>query len=192
MQPDDLIDRAAAWRGLSLRGMLIRGGCVAVIALMTASVAPVDATARGARGGQTPDQQIINTGASNGGTASASSGGNVNIGQIVTGENTGNSIATGDVAGESNISGGDINYPTDVNVSLNVGPPIASADGGDYGSATAPSPKPPEYTVNIDNKSKNNNKSSATGIGEGGAGGAGGDGGSVIVDGDEQSGQSGQ
>ena len=126
----------------------------------------------------------INTGASNGGVASASSGGNVNIGEIVTGENTGNSIVTGDIYGAADIAGGDIDYPTDVNVTLNVGPPIASADGGDGGQATAPSPEGPEYDVNIDNTDRTNNRSDATAVGEGGEGGEGGSGGDVIIGGE--------
>jgi hypothetical protein len=126
----------------------------------------------------------INTGASNGGIASASSGGNVSIGEIVTGENTGNSIVTGDIYGAADIGGGDIDYPTDVNVTLEVGPPIASADGGDGGQATAPSPEGPQYDVNINNRDRTNNRSDATAVGEGGEGGEGGAGGDVIIGGE--------
>ena len=126
----------------------------------------------------------INTGASNGGVASATSGGNVTIGEIVTGENTGNSIVTGDIYGAADIAGGDIDYPTDVNVTLEVGPPIASADGGDGGQATAPSPEGPEFDVDINNSDRTNNRSDATAVGEGGEGGEGGSGGDVIIGGE--------
>ena len=48
----------------------------------------------------------ITTGASNGGIASATSGGEINIGQIVTGENTGNSISTGNISGPAELHDG--------------------------------------------------------------------------------------
>jgi hypothetical protein len=161
-----------------IRGALIRFGFAAALALACGSTLVVGA------GAETRDNGPINTGASNGGIASASSGGNVSIGQIITGENTGNSIVTGDITGNAELNGGTIDYPTDVNVSQDIGPPIATADGGDYGSASAPSPKPPEYHIDIDNtdKNRNDNRSDATGIGEGGEGGQGGAGGTVVID----------
>ena len=121
------------------------------------------------------------TGASNGGIASATTGGNISIGTIVTGENTGNSIQTGDISGPANLDGGEIDYPTNVNVSQDLSSPIATADGGDGGVASGPSSEPPEYNVNINNRDRNNNRSTATGVGEGGEGGTGGTGGSVTV-----------
>jgi hypothetical protein len=128
----------------------------------------------------------ITTGASNGGIASASSGGEIHIGTIVTGENTGNSISTGNIAGSAELHGGEIDYPTNVNVYQNDAPVIASADGGDYGQASAPTGDGPEVAIDIDNadKNRNDNRSNATGIGEGGEGGEGGQGGNVII-GDE-------
>ena len=83
----------------------------------------------------TPEMQ--QAGASNGGVASATTGGNIDIGQIITGENTGNSIATGDISGPAAINGGEIDYPTDVTISQILGPPIATADGGDDGTASS-------------------------------------------------------
>lgn len=134
----------------------------------------------GANADSKDDRPII-TGASNGGIASATTGGNISIGTIVTGENTGNSIQTGDISGPADLNGGEIDYPTNVNVSQDLSSPIATADGGDGGVAAAPSTEPPEYNVNINNRDKNNNRSTATGIGEGGEGGSGGTGGSVTV-----------
>jgi hypothetical protein len=75
--------------------------------------------------------------AGNGGTATSTSGGEVQIGQIVTGENTGNAITTGDVSGSAEIAGGDIDYPVNVNVSLNNAPLVADASGGDSNEAVA-------------------------------------------------------
>jgi hypothetical protein len=125
----------------------------------------------------------ITTGASNGGIASASSGGEIHIGTIVTGENTGNSISTGNIAGSAELHGGEIDYPTNVNVYQNDAPLIATADGGDYGNASPPEGDGPEVDIDINNedRNRNDNRSDATGIGEGGEGGEGGDGGDVII-----------
>jgi hypothetical protein len=167
-----------ALRAARVCDALIRFGFAAAIAIGCGSALS------GAAVAESKDAVPTITGASNGGIASASTGGNVSIGQIITGENTGNSIVTGDITGNAELSGGDIDYPTDVVVSQELGPPIATADGGDYGEAKAPSTKPPEYNVNIDNtdKNRNDNRSDATGIGEGGSGGQGGSGGTVIID----------
>ena len=81
----------------------------------------------------TPEVQEAD--ASNGGDASATTGGSVDIGQIITGENTGNSIVTGDISGPAAFDGGEIDYPTDVTISQILGRPIATADGGDEGTA---------------------------------------------------------
>ncbi|MFN8590274.1 MAG: hypothetical protein U0031_02350 [Thermomicrobiales bacterium] len=173
MQPIGKIWRANVWQ-LALREDAVRRfGRAAAVALIGAGLLT------GAAAAETTGP--VNTGASNGGIATATSGGNVNIGEIVTGENTGNSIQTGDISGPAEINGGEIDYPTDVNVTLDVGPPIATADGGDGGQATPASPEPPDLNVRINNSDKNNNKSNATGIGEGGEGGAGGDGGSAVI-----------
>jgi hypothetical protein len=182
MQPTGFIDRGVALGSGVPSGALARFTAATALALALASAAVATVSA------DQPQDGPINTGASNGGIASASSGGNVSIGEIVTGENTGNSIVTGNITGSADIAGGDIDYPTDVNVTLNIGPPIASAEGGDYGTATGPSPDPPVYNVNIDNtdKNRNDNRSKATGIGEGGEGGQGGSGGDVIINGDTQ------
>jgi hypothetical protein len=189
MQPFGFYERATTRRLVLRRRVLVWCGGVAVLTLALVSSAPMAATARAKAATPT----TVQTGASNGGTANASSGGNVNIGEIVTGENTGNSISTGNIAGEAQISGGDIDYPTDVNVTLEIGPPIADASGGDGGQAAGPTTEPPQYNVNIDNtdKNRNDNRSEATGIGEGGEGGQGGEGGSVTIGGDTTDGTSG-
>lgn len=163
------------WAGCHARTRLLAGCLSLGLALgAVALLAPgVSAESRGV-GTQ-------NTGASNGGVASASTDGDIDIGEITTGENTGNSIMTGDIAGSAELNGGEIDYPTNVNISQNLEAPIALAGGGDNGVASGPGLEPPELNVNIDNRDKNNNKSDATGIGEGGAGGAGGTGGDVTI-----------
>ena len=85
----------------------------------------------------TSDESAETAEAGNGGTATSTSGGEVNIGQIITGENTGNTIITGNISGPAEISGGEIDYPTDVNVSLNNAPLVADASGGDTNEASA-------------------------------------------------------
>lgn len=121
------------------------------------------------------------TGASNGGVASASTDGDIMIGEIITGENTGNSIMTGNIAGSAELNGGEIDYPTNVTITQNLAPPIATADGGDAGVASGSAMEPPVFNVDISNKDTNNNRSNATGIGEGGEGGAGGAGGDATI-----------
>jgi hypothetical protein len=115
----------------------------------------------------------ITTGASNGGIASASSDGEINIGQVITGENTGNSIMTGNISGPAELHGGEIDYPTNVNVTQGAATLISTADGGDLGHAAAPVGDGPQVDIDIDNedRNRNDNRSNATGIGEGGEGG---------------------
>jgi hypothetical protein len=88
-------------------------------------------------GDQSPDDSAATASAGNGGTAFSTSGGEVEIGEIVTGENTGNTIITGNISGSAEISGGEIDYPTDVDVSLNNSPLLADASGGDSNEASA-------------------------------------------------------
>ena len=131
MQPN------VSWKGViaplaaPIRRALIRGGCIAVLTLTCGTALPAVGQA------ESSDETTQSTGASNGGVASAETGGEVNIGQIVTGENTGNSIVTGNISGSAEIDGGEIDYPTDDTVSLELGPPIATADGGDQGEAAS-------------------------------------------------------
>lgn len=161
--------------GVHVRRRML-AGCLSLGLLLGAATLAAPGVAADSREAGTQ-----NTGASNGGVASASTDGDINIGEIVTGENTGNSINTGDIAGSAELHGGEIDYPTNVNISQNLEAPIALAGGGDNGVASGPGLEPPELNVNIDNRDKNNNKSDATGIGEGGSGGAGGTGGDVTI-----------
>ncbi len=163
------------WAGVHARKRVL-AGCLSlglVLGAVTLAAPGVSADSR--------EAGTQNTGASNGGVASATTDGDIDIGEIVTGENTGNSINTGDIAGSAELHGGEIDYPTNVNISQNLEAPIALAGGGDNGVASGPGLEPPELNVNIDNRDKNNNKSTATGIGEGGSGGAGGTGGDVTI-----------
>jgi hypothetical protein len=177
MQPVGFSDREITSRAVSRRGVIARFGCAAAVALTCIGVCISGVSAEDREFGD------IWSGASNGGTATATTGGTVEIGQIITGENTGNSIQTGDITGNAELHGGEIDYPTDVNVTQELGPPIATADGGDGGTSNGPQTKPPEFNVNIDNtdKNRNDNRSNASGVGNGGEGGTGGSGGTVIV-----------
>ena len=178
MQPIGYSDRRLMPRPARLRGALTRLTCAAALALACGSVSLTNAGAE-----DRDDFDSVEVGASNGGVANATSGGNVIIGEIITGENSGNSINTGDIVGNAEINGGTIDYPTDVNVSQDIGPLIASADGGEGGEAEGPGSEPPQYNVNIDNvdKDKNINRNTATGTGEGGQGGTGGSGGTINI-----------
>lgn len=158
-------------------GVRAKLACAAQAGVLT--LALTLALTTGARAEDNDDTPNI-TGASNGGVASATTGGNISIGTIVTGENTGNSIQTGNISGPAELNGGEIDYPTNVNVSQDLSSPIATADGGDGGVASPPFDGS-DVTVDINNRDRNNNRSSAVGTGEGGAGGAGGTGGDVTV-----------
>ena len=175
MQPTR-IDRA------KVRGHGAQCGVTARLLAAAALALTVCGAAIGGAGAQDSSGPIT-TGASNGGIASASSGGEIHIGTIVTGENTGNSISTGDIAGAAELHGGEIDYPTTVNVYQNDAPIISTADGGDYGTASPPEGDGPEVDIDINNedRNRNDNRSDATGIGEGGEGGEGGDGGDVVI-----------
>jgi hypothetical protein len=151
MQPHGDAIYAGAPQAVRIRALLVRVACVLVLAITSAGVLPSGAAAATP---ETPPQSTA--GASNGGVATATTGGNVSIGEITTGVNTGNSITTGDISGSADITGGEIAYPTDVNVSLQTGPPIADASGGDGGQATG-APPGDQVDVNIDNTDKNVN-----------------------------------
>lgn len=151
MQPHGDGFCATAPRDVRIRAHLVRA---ASVVLLTVAILGVLPCAAGAATPKTPPQSTA--GASNGGVATATTGGNVSIGEITTGVNTGNSITTGDISGSADITGGEIAYPTDVNVSLETGPPIADASGGDGGQATG-APPGDQVDVNIDNADKNVN-----------------------------------
>jgi hypothetical protein len=130
MQPtNNIANSGSAPRMALLTGLLVRMGIA--VAMAFAGTAMLFSST-GAESTKSDPQQA---GASNGGVASASTDGDVEIGQIVTGENTGNSIITGDISGPAEIDGGEIDYPTDVTVTQILGPPMTTADGGDYGTA---------------------------------------------------------
>jgi hypothetical protein len=102
MQPTGIITSGTAPRAARLTGTVVRLGLAAAITLGGASTFASGANAQS--NGPEPQQ----AGASNGGVASTSSDGNVEIGAVVTGENTGNSIVTGDIAGPAERNGGEI------------------------------------------------------------------------------------
>jgi hypothetical protein len=135
MQPTGIASNGAAPRAARLRGAQIRVGIAVVISLAGASAhIPALGAESTATDLQASEPQAE---ASNGGVASATTDGSVDIGEIITGENTGNSISTGNITGPAEIDGGEIDYPTDVTITQILGPPIATADGGDEGTANA-------------------------------------------------------
>jgi hypothetical protein len=152
MGPDWFI--GSGGRARQRTGVVLRAGLALALALTMASALAPALRAEPDSG----DPQ--SAGASNGGIATASTGGEVNIGEIVTGENTGNSIVTGDISGSADISGGDIDYPTDVLVVQELGPPIADASGGDGGQAGT-TPGDGTTDITIDNTDKNSNKNTS-------------------------------
>jgi hypothetical protein len=131
MHPTGIASSGTATRVAWLAHGVVRVGVALVVTLAgTSALIP-------AIGAESTTPELQQAGASNGGVASATTGGNVDIGQIITGENTGNAIATGDISGPAAIDGGEIDYPTDVTISQILGPPIATADGGDDGTASS-------------------------------------------------------
>jgi hypothetical protein len=136
MWPTGIAHNGISPRADRLRGARVRVGIAVLVSLAGATAhIPVwgaESTATDLEASQPPAAE-----ASNGGTASATTSGDVDIGQIITGENSGNSIVTGDISGSAEISGGDIDYPTDVTITQTLGPPVATADGGDEGTANA-------------------------------------------------------
>lgn len=131
MQPTSIVHTSTAPRAARLRGALVSGGIAVTITLAGASALIPGARAEPTgTGSQTAE-------ASTGGVASATTGGEVNIGQIVTGENTGSSIVTGNVVGPAAFDGGVTDSPTDIDVTLTVGPQTVDASGGDEGTARA-------------------------------------------------------
>lgn len=129
MQPTHITNSGSPLRAAWLTGPLVRTGIATAMAFACTAML---ISATGAELTASDPQQAD---ASNGGIASASTDGDVEIGQIITGENTGNSIVTGDISGPAEIHGGEIDYPTDVTIAQILGPPMAAADGGDYGTA---------------------------------------------------------
>ena len=76
------------------------------------------------------DPAVQEANASSGGSASTTADGTIEIGEIVTGENTGNSILAGDITGAAAFDGGVIDSPTEVTVTQVIAPSIATASGG--------------------------------------------------------------
>jgi len=159
MPPQGYTGHASVLPEIDVSGVLLRCCCAALLALMSVAIIHLGASAKSA---DAPSESIA--GASNGGTATATNGNSViTIGEITTGENTGNTIDTGDISGSAEIYGGEIGSPTDVDLLVDSGPQIADASGGDAGQATGAPPNSGQVDVNIDNTDKNinDNKSKA-------------------------------
>lgn len=131
MQPFDSRAPGASRTVAGFRSGVIRVVCVVALALIceTAVAAPEDA--------ESSEANSPTAGASNGGVATTTSGGTITIDHIVTGENAGNSIATGDISGPAEINGGEIDYPTEVTLTQIDGPQSADASGGAEGTANS-------------------------------------------------------
>ncbi len=72
----------------------------------------------------------------NGGTAEASAnGGAVAVGDVNSGENSGNAIGVGDTVGGVAVDGGAVANSTTLTIEANGGTAIADASGGDYNVA---------------------------------------------------------
>lgn len=111
-----------------LRGMFgsAAGGLLSLFGLRASSAQDDD-----------DDDISIDVSAGNGGSASAdASGGEVEIGDIVTGGNSGNTTIIGDTSGSGDVTvtvdGGDVSNSTDLSITANGGTAIADASGGDY------------------------------------------------------------
>ena len=160
------LNSGLAPRNRSWRGELARCGLMMAL-VATGGVAFVEAAGAEAN---PAEFQIAN--ASNGGVGSATvAGSTITIKQIVTGDNDGNTIITGDIVGSAEFHGGETASPTDIDISLDVGPQTVDASGGDGGEAVASSPEVParaNETGNIiienTNINRNDNSSEATAI----------------------------
>ena len=74
--------------------------------------------------------------AGNGGTAVAeANGGAVTVGDINSGNNSGNTIVVGDTTGNVAVDGGTVSNTTTIDISADGGTAVASADGGDGNTA---------------------------------------------------------
>jgi hypothetical protein len=136
-----------------------RRGGLARLAAATMFALALGCLVVGSASAESPDAGAQSAEASTGGTASSSADGNVAIDQIITGDNTGNAITTGDIAGSAEIQGGEIAYPTEVNVSLTIAPQVTDASGGDAGKATTTHENvPPQDDIDIDNTVINRNE----------------------------------
>jgi hypothetical protein len=117
----------------------------------------------GSAAAESPEAGDQSATASTGGVATSTADGNVAIDQITTGNNTGNAITTGDIAGSAEIQGGEIAYPTEVNVSLTIASQSSDASGGDAGKATTSHENAlPKDAIDIDNTVINENTNENT------------------------------
>jgi hypothetical protein len=152
MRPTSVVSNDTAPRAARLVQGVLRVGITMGFALVGMSAVIPEA---GAEPTTLEPQQAD---ASNGGIASATSGGDVDIGEIVTGENTGNSIITGDIGGPAELDGGEIAYPTEINVTQIVEPSSATADGGEQGEATITTRITPDESTTDDGDSSVENE----------------------------------
>jgi hypothetical protein len=133
MRPDSVTDGGSARRVGYPHGAVVRWVVAAAVAAIGGGLFAPGTAAEKAE----PSSETLQAEASNGGVASATTGGSVEIGQIVTGENTGNSIATGDIVGPAELHGGETTSPVEITVTQEIGPPTVDASGGDGGTAQA-------------------------------------------------------
>ena len=126
------------------------------------------------------------TDTANGGTAAADGGsGSVVFGDVMTGQNVGNVINTGDIVNsDAELNGGEVSYPSILYVTVPSGDPHADASGGNDSAAGETEPDTivvrgdrdrnnVDVRTNDTNNSTNSNTNNNTATG--GAGGSGGD-----------------
>ena len=119
--------------------------------------------------------QDANTSASSGGVANNDGRPSVTTGDIITGQNTGHVVSTGNTAnGDVSIVIGDMTSSTEQTIFATTGPQVGDAAGGNGGMAGPGLGGPPDKVV-IHSNPKSSSRSNSTATG--GAGGAGGDGG---------------
>lgn len=126
------------------------------------------------------------TDTANGGSAAADGGsGSVVFGDVMTGQNIGNVINTGDIVNsDAELSGGEVSYPSILYVTVPSGDPTADASGGNDSAVGETEPDTVvvrgdrdrnnvDVRTNDTNNNTNNNTNDNTATG--GAGGDGGD-----------------
>ena len=126
------------------------------------------------------------TDTANGGTATAGGGsGSVVFGDVMTGQNIGNVINTGDIVNsDAELNGGEVSYPSILYVTVPSGDPTADASGGNDSAVGETEPDTivvrgdrdrNKVDVRTNDTNNNTNTNTNTNTATGGAGGDGGD-----------------
>jgi hypothetical protein len=155
MWPARFSNRAATKHAKRHRAASKRFTFALALALTTASLGGPELRAEPVEGNSQA------SGASNGGIASATtSGSEVAIDEITTGQNSGNVINMGDSVGSAELNGGEFGFPVELAITIDSGPQVADASGGDGGQAGT-TPGDGTTDITIDNTDKNSNKNTS-------------------------------